>query len=194
MRRPFVVSEYRDKPLSPRVKLAARLYATAIAPTKKAACEAAGLEPNALSQLRNEPKLNSLIARIDRDLESGVVDMQEVIRTLGRQAVRNIGQIMCDDSVKDEVRLTAARDLADRSPETSKTLKLQTETSLTISDENANLIRSAMLESARARLQYAEAAKGDYITATDEQTRSGLEVISDATNALPPGEVTNAIE
>lgn len=188
MRRSVVLAEVRDRPLSPRVKLAARLYATAVVKTKKEAALAAGLDKNVLYQLRHERQVNDLIRKIDHELENNIISTADVLKILGRKAVVAIADIMTTDNVKDEVRLKAAQDLADRSPETSKTLKVQAESSLSISDEAAELIRAAMLESARSRLNFAEAANGNFITATDEATRSGLELVKDSVSALPSGE------
>lgn len=186
--RKLTAAERRDEPLSPRVKLACRLYASGAAKTKREASELAGLSATTLTLLRHEPKVNDLVRRVDEEIQSGTVNMSEVIRALGRKAVVTIADIMTTDGVKDDIRLKAAQDLADRSPETSKTLKVQAESSLSISDEAAELIRAAMLESARSRLNFAEAANGNFITATDEATRSGLELVKDSVSALPSGE------
>jgi hypothetical protein len=183
-----VLAEVREQQLSPRVKLAARLYATGVVKTKKEAALAAGLSKDVLYQLRHEPKVNDLIRKVDQELEANIISTADVLKILGRKAIMVTADIMTSDTVKDDVRLKAAQDLADRSPETSKTLKIQAESSLTISDEAADLIRAAMMESARARAQFPSAASGNFVTATDEATREGLELVKDSVSALPSGE------
>lgn len=149
--------------LSPRVKLAARLYATGACKTKQEASEAAGLNKNYLTLLNNNPYVSDLIREIDKQIETGVVDMSKVLVMLGRKAVVAIAGTMEDSTVKPELRFKAAQDLADRSPETSKTQKLAIDSQLTMTPESAQAIAAALVESARLQETYQSAASGDYI-------------------------------
>jgi hypothetical protein len=188
--RQLLQHEVRSKNLTPRVKLAARLYATGVAKTKRQAAQMAGLSESVFYITSiSEPKVSELIAQIDREMESDQINMGKLIQKLGRRAVRNVAQIMENPQVKDEVRLKAAQDLADRSPETSKVLNIHATIAAPISDEQFELMRKAMLESESAKAQFADAAKGNYVTVNDAGTSRALELVSDnAPKQLSEGE------
>lgn len=144
--------------VSPRVRLAARLYATGAAKTKKEASEMAGLHPNYLTMLTSEngsEKVKSLINDVDTLVADESIETSKLIRILGRRALGKIGGLM--ESQNEHVALKAAQDLADRSPDTSKTQKVQVE-SLTLDGEDVRELTKAMLESARERERYAHVA------------------------------------
>jgi len=144
--------------VSPRVRLAARLYATGAAKTKKEASEMAGLHPNYLTLLTGEngsSKVKNLINDVDSMIEDESIATSKIIQRLGRKALGRLANLM--DSPNENVALKAAVDLADRAPETSKTQKIQVE-SLTLDGEDVRALTHAMLESARLRGDYAQVA------------------------------------
>lgn len=155
--------------LSPRVKMAAKLYVTGACKTKKEASIAAGLAPNYLTLLRDNPLVNEYINRIEDRIEDGSVDMSKVLVTLGRKAVVGMARMMESETVKDDIRFKAMQDLADRSPETSKTIKQQMTSDLSMTVESAALLAAALVESARNKENYIQAAQGDYITVDIEK-------------------------
>lgn len=155
-----------DRDMSPRVKLATRLYTTGACPTKQAAAEAAGLDPAYFSLISSPKngsrKLKNFMQEVDDALTEQSVDMSKVLSILGRRAVRNIASLM-EDAEGEGTRLRAAQDLADRSPETQKIQKHQVE-SFTISGEDAKELAAAMVESARIKDRYMSMAEGDFVT------------------------------
>ena len=165
-----------DNPLaainpSARVKIAAQLYATGVMPTKKAASEAAGLHPNYLSMLMNagNPKVIGIVEKIESMMLEENVDMSKIVQAAGKRAIRNIAAIM-ENGGKEENRLRAAIDLADRYPDTAKTQKIQN-TSFSIDEESAKALTAALVESSRGYREKMEIAAGDYVRVnTDSST------------------------
>ena len=156
--------------VSPRVRLAARLYATGACRTKQEASTAAGLHKYYLSYLNRNPRVNSIIDRVDEALEEGAVDMSKLMATLGRRAVRNIAQLM-EESPTEMIRFKAAVDLADRNPETAKTQKHQFESGLSVTKESAEALARALVEAAQLRQQFPSAANGDFVTVNDAEIK-----------------------
>ncbi len=151
--------------LSPRAALAARLYASGACKTKGEAAEAAGLSKGyfyVLSSPKNgSERVRSLIEQVDSEIQSKTVDMSKVIELLGRRAVRNIADHM-ENASSEALRLKAATDLADRSPETQKTQRTIA-ASFSVDGEDAKALAAAMVESANIQKKYAHVAEGDYI-------------------------------
>lgn len=172
--------------LTPRIKLATRLYATGACRTKRDACIEAGLHPYVLTVYRDDPQVKNLMASIDDELESGAIDMSKLRVLVGRKAYRNIAAIMEDDSVKMDLRLKAAQDLADRSPEVSKVMKLEVSEGLSLPGSKIDELLAAMLESAKARVDFSHVAEADYVTATDESAQRNLDQIPEV-KQLPSG-------
>lgn len=98
--------------LSPRARLAARLLASGAASTKAEAARAVGL-----SVFPSEASVEAerLTARID----DTTVATSVLLRQLGREGLLTIAEIM-RNGTSETNKLIAARDLADRGPETSK--------------------------------------------------------------------------
>lgn len=157
--------------------MAARLYATSAVKTKKEACEAAGMNPNGLSYRRwMDKRLDIYLAQIEKQITDGTVDMSQVIQRLGRKAMLNIADLG-ENAQKEDVRLRANIDLADRSPETAKTHKLQLETDVRMRPEDIARLQATLAESAAARQSYAAAAEGDYVTVSEEDLPRRLALV-----------------
>lgn len=151
---------------SPRVRMAARLYATGAAPTKKAAAEAAGIHPTWFTLLTNHnEETKRLVDSVDAKIEDQTVDMSTVLRTVGREAIKRIRQLMVA-SVRDDIALKAAQDLADRNPETSKVQRHEI-ASVHMGPEEARELAAALVEGAKVRERYAKAVEGDFVTVED---------------------------
>lgn len=114
--------------------------------------------------------MDIFLAQLDREIQEGSVDMTKVIQRLGRKAIVNIAEIAQDLSIKADVRLRANVDLADRSPETAKTHKVKLEEDIRITPDAIEDLRKALLESARAKDEYAEVLTGDYVTVDEESS------------------------
>lgn len=143
--------------LSPRVRLAARLYSTGTCKTKKEASTAAGLHPNYLTILSGPTSGSELVKRLINDVDAAIHDQSistsQLLQRLGREAVGRIAQLM--DSDNEHVALKAAVDLADRSPETSKTQKVSVE-SFSLDGEDVKSLAAAMVEAAKVSTTYAD--------------------------------------
>lgn len=126
-------SEYRRRPTgqpSPRVALAARLYATAVCRTQREASIAAGLNPNGLSyhRFQHRDMHMQLESQIQSAIDEKAISASALIQQLSLKAVRTVEATMEGDDPK--LALDAAKDLLDRNPETSKTQKISTESFL----------------------------------------------------------------
>lgn len=112
----------------------------------------AGLHPTYLTvAMNNSEPVKRLAASIQQELESDAADMSKVMQRLGRMAVGRLAQLM--DSGSESIALKAAIDLADRSPETQKTQRVEV-ASLTLSGGDAKAIAEALVESAEAQKQF----------------------------------------
>lgn len=140
---------------SARVKLAVRLYQTGACRTKKEASIAAGLHPNYLTMLTRQGGGSEPVKRLMNDVDDMIADQtvqtSAIIELLGRRAVGKLANLM--ESANEGVVFKAAQDLADRSPATSKTQKVQLD-SFSISGQDVKDLAAAMVESARSQQRY----------------------------------------
>lgn len=153
----------REMDLSPRVKLAARLYGSGLAPTKKAASIAAGLHPQYLtmiSSIGNE-KVRNIIGEAEEAIRFKTEDISTLLARCGREGLHKIHALM-GQSPDERIQLKAAMDLADRSNETSKVQKLAS-VGMSLSGDDVERLTRALVESAKVREEFKEAAEGDYI-------------------------------
>lgn len=151
--------------ISPRVKLASRLYASGSVPTKEEAAKAAGLSPSyfyvASSPGNGREEVHELMDQVDSDIHDKTIEMTATLISVGREALSEIRHLM--KSTKNEaIKLGAAKDLADRSPETSKVQKHQVE-SLSLSGHDARQLASALVAATEARRLYGDQVNGDFI-------------------------------
>ena len=148
---------------SPRVKQAAVLYATGVASSKKQASQMAGLHPNYLTMLTSagNEEVNRIVSETQRRVLDQTVDTATILNELGRKALSTVVGIM-EAGQSEALRLKAAIDLADRSPETSKVVRAQV-TSLTLDGEDAQKLAEALLQSATVRQQHTKVTNGDFV-------------------------------
>lgn len=155
----------RRRELSPRLKMAIRLYTTAAVPTKAEAARAVGLSPATLyiatSPRMNDAQVVQLQQTTDELIQDRSIDVSVLIEKLSRRGIEVMGSLM-EHSGKDEVRLSAARDLADRGKRTAKITKFQVEPAM-LDQNQADVLATALVRAAAARRAGAEAATGDYI-------------------------------
>jgi hypothetical protein len=130
--------------------MAARLYATGVAATKKEASVLAGLHPNYLTLLTRpnggSEQVKRIVTEISKMIEDKAIDESVIIRKLGREALGRIAELMV--SPNDHVSLKAAQDLADRSPHTAKTQRFEVD-AFTLSGQDVKALAAALVESAR---------------------------------------------
>lgn len=165
-----LLDNLRKRQPSPRVRNALRLYASGAVKSKKEAAEAVGLSPQALytptmPSLGDTPT-RRLMNEIDAALDDKTVDMSRVLAMLSRKAVKKINSLM-DNSENEHIQLKAAVDLADRAPETSKTHKVAV-ANIRMNSDDAKELAAAMVESARARREFAHVAEGDFVQVTTD--------------------------
>lgn len=158
------VEAYRNMKVGPRVKHAARLYASGAVKTKKAACEAVGLAPTYLSLLSrtsvSHPEVTSIIGEVDQAIHNKSIALSAVIALAARRAVDKVNKLM--DSNNEHIALKAASDILDRNPETSKTQKLQM-TSFSLDGQDAKDIAAALVRGAEVRERFASIGEGDFV-------------------------------
>lgn len=150
---------------SPRVRLAAALYGSGKARSKREACQAVGLNPAYLTLLRDNPEVTSIVEEAAHSVNFQTKDAGALLAQLGRRALKNIHTIM-EDGESEANRLRAAIDLADRSPETGKIIKAHV-TSFNIDAGDASKLASAMVEAARAKAQWASEVQDGFVRVAD---------------------------
>lgn len=139
---------------SPRVKLAVRLYTTGICKTKREAGEAAGLHPSYLTMLtgpNGSDPVKNLMSEIDEQIANKTIETSAIIQSLGRKALGKMGKLM--ETGSEGVQFRSAQDLLDRSPETSKTQRIET-IAFSLDGEDAATLAKAMIESAKSDKDY----------------------------------------
>lgn len=168
---------------TPLTRLAARLYATGAAKTKKDASIQAGLHPSYLSTITS-PKNGSdevlkFMTEVDEILQNRTIDESKLLTSLQRHAIEKIGKLM-QYSESDAIQLKAAIDLADRGPNTSKIQKHQI-SAITVSGRDIAALTQAMVESAKVKEQYAEMAQKDFIKVNLDAAGVAIEALPEET-------------
>ena len=135
--------------LSPRVKLALRLYVHGVVPTQKAAAEAAGLHPMSFHTTLHSPAGQLYMKTAHELIEENAHDTSKLIQALSVRGIQVLGQLM-EDAGKEDVRLRAAQDLADRGAETSKVHRHQVE-SFTLGGADARALAESVVMAAAVR-------------------------------------------
>lgn len=175
---PFPQNHNSKYGLTPRVKHACRLYASAAVSTKKEAAEAVGLNPsyfNVITQpghAKSMPEAIALIDEIQQKIEDKAVDLSSVVQLVSREALVEVRNLM-KDSKNEAIKLKAASDILDRNPETSKTQKIQA-TSFSLSGEDAKQLAHALVLSAQAAQQIAPVT-GDFVRIPVEKSEEEFE-------------------
>lgn len=163
----------------PRYKLAAKLYVSGNAKSKKQAAELADVDYGYFLALTNyNDEIREIMGTMEEAVDEKLLETPHLLTRFGREAVTKIAQIMrtTDD---EEVALKAAKDLADRSEETSTIKKSKVSTSNELSVESARALASALVEAAKQRALHAgSAASGSHV--------------SNAVHALPSAEILDA--
>jgi len=170
------------KTLRPRVRTALRLVLSGATRTQGEAARIAGLHQAYLSGVKRSPIVQAYIRKLEAQMDAQTINMSAAMQELGRKGLLKIAEFMESEQVKDELRLRAAMDLADRSPETSKTSKLSIEGDLTIRQGDANRLIEALVEATQADERYArEVSQGDYVKVDD-----GIVPVVTASLPAPP--------
>lgn len=177
-------AKYVDRKISPRVRLAAKYYNSGIAKTLGEAAKLAGLHPGTLYAMNvsGNEEYNRISGEAAKNADIATGEISIVLQRLGRNALQTIEELRAK-SDSESIKLKAAIDLADRSPETSKIQKMQVATISLEGKDIAALTRS-LVEAAEVQGRFSEMATGDYVKVTTESASPQL--------SLPtPHEVTD---
>lgn len=161
--------DLRNIKATPRTRMAARLYATGAARTKAEASSMAGLHRNYLQMLTGKngsTEVKRIISDTDQLIEDETIATTVILQKLGRKAIGRIAKKMESDN--EHVALKAAIDLADRSPETSKTQKIQVE-SFSLDGKDVEALTRAMIEAAEVSQRFSSAKDGLVEIDTDKR-------------------------
>lgn len=156
----------------PRIRHAARLYASGAVRTKQEAAEAVGVNPsyfNVVTQpghARSNPEIIKIMDDIERAIQDKAVSLSSVIESVSREAVAEMRDLI-NHSQNEAIRLKAASDILDRNPETSKTQKHQL-SGFSLGSEDAKALAAALVKSAEAQRLYGSQAMGDYVKIPQE--------------------------
>lgn len=124
------------------------------------AAKAMDLNPAYLSIMKNSLPGSEMLDHTDRAMEDKLLTTQDLLVKLGRRAVENLSSLMEDDP-SSKIRLEAAKDLADRSPETSKIQKHQVE-SFTLTGHDVQALAEALASGRSVQDQFAHLRTGNY--------------------------------
>lgn len=166
----------KDISPGPRYKLAAKLYASGNAKNKKEAAELAGVNYQYFLMLSvHNTEIKEIIGDMEDAVDEKLLETPKLLTRFGREAVMKVAQIM--RTTKDEeVALKAAKDLADRSEDTSTIKKAKISSEQSISPDAARALAEALVTAARHRLEHSgNAAAGS--------------TVSSSVTSLPSGEV-----
>jgi hypothetical protein len=152
--------------ISPAVARAIDLWMTGAAKTRKEAAEAVGITPVTLNLNIRSPAGRAYVNTAHDIIREKSIDTSVLIEKLSRRAIEVIGGMM-EDADKEDVRLRAAIDIADRGKETAKTTKIQADV-FTVSGRDVAALAEAMVKAANIHEQFAEAATGNFIKNGDE--------------------------
>lgn len=161
---------FEDRPLRPRVRMALRMYALSAVPTLSAAAEACGISLPYLSLSAHSPAGKAYMQTVQQILDEKSISTTDLLNKLGRRAIEIIGGL-AEDGSSPTIQLKAAIDLADRSPETSKTTKVQVD-SFSLSGKDARLLAESIVQGRSVHERFG---------------REVLENVDRVTNALPSG-------
>lgn len=146
--------------LSPRVKMALRLYAHGQVKTLIQAAEAVELHPRYLQNISRTQAGKRFMKTADEMIANTALSTTQLIDQLSRRAIEVIGTQM-ENASSESLRLKAAIDLADRGSETSKIQKHQVE-AFTLNSADARAIAESMVEAAALRAKHAALATENF--------------------------------
>ena len=164
----------RTRRISPRVRLAARLYASGLAPTKGQAADAAGLSRQTFYLVSSpgvdNPEIKNLLGETDRIVLDKTATLSSRVHALADRAVETLHRLV--QSNNEHVALKAASDVLDRVPETSKTLKHEVRGGFALGHEEAKLLATALAAGARVREKNELLASGNVVHVEIEEPTS----------------------
>lgn len=182
----------------PRIRHAARLYASGAVKTKQEAALAVGVNPsyfNVVTQpghARSNPKIIALMDQIEQSIHDKTVSLSSVIESVSREAVTEMRTLL-KNSNNEAIRLKAASDILDRNPETSKTQKHQL-SSFSLGSEDAKALAAALVKSAEAQRLYGSQVHGDFVRIPQETQDAGPGSLPTEVRRINEGIAERAVE
>src|SRR5882724_4884908 len=166
---------FRSIQPGPRVRMAARLYASGAVPSKREACRAVGLNEHYLSILSasGNVEVNTIIGEVDKAISDETIALSKVIALMSRKAAKTVNNLM--DSQNEYIALRASSDILDRNPESSKTFKASVST-LHLDGQDIRELARALVAGAKTKEQFAAVAAGDFVKVNTEETVHAEEV------------------
>lgn len=164
-----------DRQSSPRVRMAARLWASGAVRTKREAARVMGVNEGYLSLITSptvgSEQVNRIVGDTQAMIENETIDISRVLQVLGRKAIGKLAHLM-ESGSKEDIQLRAAQDLADRNSETQKVQRHIVD-QFTLSGEDAREIAKAMVESARLSQDYKHVATDGLVEVEVEERHGG---------------------
>lgn len=152
---------WKVKALSPAMKVALKSLILGAAKTNVEAGKISGLHPAYIASMKQTPLAKGFMAAHENQVDAKLIETSALMSLLGREALDKMAGLM-RFSPNEGIVFRAAQDLMDRAPETQKVTKIQAE-SFSITSEDAKAIAEAMVESAKAKAEYANVMKGDFV-------------------------------
>lgn len=156
--------------LSPRVRMALRMYAYGGVDTLSQAAEACGLNNAYLGLVMNSKPGQEFMESAEKILADKALDGAMLLDKLGRRALEVTAKIM-ENGLKEENQLRAAIDLSDRSPTFSKVQKHQVE-AITLGGRDVERLAEALARGRDVHETFAHLATENYNRISDGNTRS----------------------
>lgn len=150
----------------PRVRLAARLYASGAVSSKREAARAVGLHPAYLSVLDSAGNevTHSIYSEVDAALADKTMSLSAIIQKMSRTALKTVNNLM--NSENDQVAMKAAADVLDRNPETSKTFKASIST-FSLDGQDVKELAAVLVQAAKTKEKYLPVTQADFIRVED---------------------------
>lgn len=183
--------------VNPRLIQAAQMYGAGIARTKGEAADMAGV-PRGTFYIESSPKnghpaVRRAMSEIQESIEDKAVSMSAILVMAGRKAVGHIAEVMEDQNAKPELRLKAAIDLADRSPESTKVQKHQIE-GLSIAGQDAQALAEALVAGARITAEFGHEVVRDFVKVKVDSEQPTREIFLNGGQPGQPSEVRRSDE
>jgi len=131
------------------------------------------------------PEINAILDETDRAMADKTISLSATIAALARKAAARMGELIV--SGNEHVALKASSDILDRTPETSKNLKV-TNTNWNLDSADAKELAAALVQGARVKETYAEIAAGDFVRVELEAEPNGKEAEGQALRQVDNGD------
>ncbi len=154
--------------LSPRARMALRMYAHGAVKSIKEAAEIVGMNSSYLTIIANGTPAKTMLESTQQILDDKAMETSVFLNKLGRRGVEVIAGLM-ENAGSESLQLKAAVDLADRAPDFSKIQKHQVE-SFTLSGKDVAALAAAIAEGKEVQHEFKQLTTGNHDHVTPEIT------------------------